>query len=470
MMAALFFWISFLVFLGLSCYQIIAKKNYFGLHTYLLIGIYLPILLLFAGWSSLAEKTIDDIFYILFSELGIVASFFVLIEPETGTSRLKIVQLSKSKTIVTISFVYCLLFLLENYIGSGYLLPSLAHVDIHTYRAPLLGFLTKAGFFPVCCINVYAFIANGSIKRKLLHLGVLCTILGFYVFGKSARMEVCIIAMQLVSVCIFFSLKSPKRRRVNNVPKKYIVLVAMGVCVIGAVFVATGSNRASQFGAYDVLSYADAIGYKGPDFLRDALAWYYGYFPMSFNNLNLSIKFVEPHYNFLGADLFRFLYYGIFQLDNLLDFNIYAAEEAGRYVSDQMAVKTGFWDVYYNFGLASFVVFAIAFAVYHKMKLRIESAQPKIWQISFYFYWVPTWFFMSFQNTAFDVYLIGILAILYVLTSRFFKLEVLSNSRSLGNGEEKPESSYLPETRRSSGVKYASIKRGPHTANVWRKQ
>lgn len=469
-MAALFFWVTFLIFLGLSSYQIIAKKNYFGLHTYLLLGIYLPILLLFAGWSSLAEKTIDDVFYFLFAELGIVAGFFVLIEPETGTAQLKIVQLGKSKTIVVISFVYCLLCLLENYIGSGYLLPSLAHVDIHTYRAPLLGFLTKAGFFPVCCINVYAVMANGSIRRKALHLGVICAILVLYVFGKSARMEVCIIALQLVSVCIFFSLRSPKRRRVNTIPKKYIVLVLVGVCAIGAVFVASGANRASQFGAYDVLSYADAIGYQGPDFLRDASAWYYGYFPMSFNNLNLSIKFVEPHYNFLGVDLFRFLYYGIFQLDNFLDFNIYAAEEAGKYVSDQMAVKTGFWDIYYNYGLASFVVFALAFAVYHKMKVGIESAQPKIWQISFYFYWVPTWFFMSFQNTSFDVYLIGILAILYVLTTRLFKLKVVSDSKLLSKDEKRPDSLYAIGANRAPVDKFGSRKRNSYISSVWRKQ
>ena len=155
----------------------------------------------------------------------------------------------------------------------------------------------------------------------------------------------------------------------------------------------------NHFGKYN-LTYDTEIRYTGPEWLA-FLSPYYGYFPLSFNNLNANMLIRDVTHNYIGLYSFGCFYFGIFQLDNLLGIDVYAYERGSYITSLSASVPTGFWEYYYDFGYLCFIPVISAFAICYFFLINSAKEKSKIVYRCQYFWYVPLWFLMSFQNTMF---------------------------------------------------------------------
>lgn len=395
------FWVVTTIVILASLHRTAITKDYFSIYTYLLAGVYVPLLLYMAGWSRYITSAPSDDFYLLFTELGIVILLSMLagdgkdlkapafIEPRRATG-----------WAIWLAIIYAAACIAENYLGSGYAFPALNGIDIHTYRAPGLMYLTTA-IYAVVAANLMSAMCARSMARRFAHIAAIVGILAIYLAGKAARMSVAQVAIQVVSIALFFYVQ-----RLNVAGKSIGPRVGLATASLATVgiwlFAAIGNDRASGFGVYQI-NYSNTIGYTGPQLGGDWLGWYYGYFPMSFNNLNLSILTNNPHWDAFGLNTFKFLYFGLLQFDNLFGLDAYASDAASVYPLEQTLVPTGFWNLYYDYKAFAWIPLAACFLFYIWLRRRCTRPQASLADISVYFFWVPTWLFMSFQLIPLEV-------------------------------------------------------------------
>lgn len=431
------FWISF----GIACVLAIRRLfsgDLFSIYGYILLGIYLPLGLYFAGWSELIDPNVETEFYALFAAFNVVVCLFLvtegpILQPLAG----RVHSRNHGFLVTVLTGIYVVCCLIENWMASGVLLPALSGIDVHTYHAPVIAYITKS-LYVVCAINALSIFAARRWLTRIWHFCLIALILFVYVFGKSARVEVAILLVQLVGLCMFVGGRTVWNRRRRIRPSIAIAGVSM-LLVVASLFASIGDERSSHYGQYDVASYGDSTNYSGPLWLGDWMSWYYGYFPLSFNNLNLSIRESGTGHSLVGLSTFKWLYYGIFQLDNIFGIDASPADSYSVSLVGQAAVTTGFWDIVFDFGVLSFLVFIGALAFYRFLYGRVSSESASLGYVAVYFYWVPTWFFMSFQNFSFDAFvtwnMVFSFALVPFLFSRSGEADAVLPRRGLvGNG------------------------------------
>lgn len=404
------------------------NRDYFSILTYVVLGIYLPMFLYFAGWSYLFTSSIQIDFYYIFICFNLALLFVQPFDPVMNrTTTYQFVLCCSSKLVIVVNCIYIAAMLAENYLGSGYFLPALHGIDIHTYHAPVLFWVTGATYI-VMAIDTL----SGLFHQKRFLLLDLVIIALLFV-GKSARMDVFISIIQTVSLLIFANIskvkkdKSGSRIKASKLKKK--ILSAVLACALIAIVlfaVNVGNTRMNHYGQYDI-QYSDGIGYKGPEFFGDAMAYYYGYFPFSFYNLNVNIALVGPHENYIGQDSFRSLYFGILQFDNVFDMPLNEANDSKIIVTKGATVTTGFWDFYYDYGQYCYIPMIISMVLYILLRRNLfNNSFQKSSSILSYFYWTPLWFFMSFNNTVWDTCVLVNLILLLLISDKVFKVTVYS--------------------------------------------
>ena len=209
-------------------------------------------------------------------------------------------------------------------------------------------------------------------------------------------------------------------KKTDNEPKKkrkwIIILGTIGGILVAYWAIQIGINRMNHYGMYS-LSYSNGIGYTGPG--GEIAAWLYGYFVLTFNNLNRSIIMGRAIHNYLGLYSFPDLFFGILQFDNLLGLANNQAQSASAWVVRATTVPTGFWSFYYDYGVICFIPILVAFIRERLIMQYIRIAKRKIIWVVLFFYYVPQWLFMNFTNTVFDVTGLTTGLITYFLLSRF---------------------------------------------------
>ena len=176
------------------------------------------------------------------------------------------------------------------------------------------------------------------------------------------------------------------------------VLMAFGLfgVVVGlAVFT---NYRMSGYGRYDI-TYSKETAYTGPTWLS-VLPIYYGYFPLSFNNLKINVMHQHVNHDYLGLYSFASLFFGLFQVDN-----VFGVDGAGQIANNLITngsanVPTGFWDFYYDYGYLFFVPFIVALLILLFFMRHIKGKNGHTYKL-LYCWYVVYFFFMSFQNTLF---------------------------------------------------------------------
>lgn len=441
---SILFWVAFTAFCLLALFRLF-KGDVFGIYGYVLFGVYVPLGLFFVGWSGYVDPRIQTAFYVLFIQFSVVLCAFMITEgdylkPLQG----KIRSRRRGLVVVAMTFVFVACTLTENQMGSGVFLPALSGIDIHTYHAPIIVYVTKS-IYVVCGANLFAIVSADRWWKRFLHIFLISVVLFVFVFGKSARIEVAMLLVQLAGLGLFLGGRAIWSHIGRIRPSVVIGSVALMLLVV-RVFASVGDSRSSHYGQYDVADYGTSIDYTGPQLLGKWMSWYYGYFPLSFNNLNLSIGSSGIGHSLLGFDAFKWLYFGLFQFDNLLGMDAYNADHHSVYLIPQAIVTTGFWDIIYDFGYFSFLVFVLSLLYYRFLKKRVQSDHASLGDIGVYFYWVPTWFFMSFQNFSFDVFVASNIIFCYLLFPRLY-YPPLRQEASLGSAGNVLSESFLEPTQ-----------------------
>jgi hypothetical protein len=168
--------------------------------------------------------------------------------------------------------------LVQNYLVSGLPIlladPELAY-QFHTTTVPGLQILPRAGF-AACALLHFAF----YLRRRPLDL-VLLALVFLSPLTKLARIDLMLSAVTLLLMNVHFPVVRPGRR------------TAVAAVLLAAAFVygmiELGNQRINRFGKYTV-SYADAIGFRGYRGPGETIAVAYGYFALSFENLDRFVK------------------------------------------------------------------------------------------------------------------------------------------------------------------------------------
>lgn len=448
-MLKILFWTISILAVGLSLYQIFIKKNIFGISTYILLGVYLPLFMSFADWSAFhVEDKCDDFYYIFMLFGAILALVNLLPHGKMKMHNMRFVYKSKPIPTELFNLFFIAAILVENYYVSGYFNPSAHGIDVHTARMPYIYFITT-GVYMITILNLVDFLIT---KRKRYVLYMISSI-AVNVVTKSARIDAAICVVQIVSVCIFyyFSKREVPDKNTSRGKKKSKLpfLIVMAVIVAAVVLIAlnVGNNRMNHYGKYE-LQYSDGILYDGPQFMGEVMPYYYGYFALSFDNLayNLAQNNVSP--NYIGLNTFRTLWFGVLQFDNLFGLSGSEATRANVIRCKAAAVATGFWDMFYDYEYLVFIPFIVMFLIYMLLRRKVTQSIVKAEHVVLYFYWVPLWFLLSFDNRVFDYQVLWHVVILYFLIKSRYKLVY----------EGHPEYDTAPVWKTRKGIRLPRIK------------
>ena len=409
-------------------YTFFIKKNYLHVITFITFGIFLPVFLYQLDWSELIDVSFSlKYIYIIF----VIALISIVYTSLTCNRKIPTIKLNERVKITKfglqmstfINVIFVVLYLFENYLGSGTIIPGLVGIDIHNkYSAPIISYVTNASFLFLS----FDFLAYKATNKKKYILWMIIIIM-IPVVTRSARMVMVMSFIQLL--CLYLSFEKEKKEQTKKekkrAKKRNIILGIFTICL--AVGLMSYTNyRMSGYGKYDI-TYYEMTKWCGPEWLK----WFspfYGYFALSFNNLKINVVNRVVSHNYIGIYSFASLFFGLFQIDNL--FGVEGAGQIkGNLITNGSAnVPTGFWDYYYDFGLLFFIPFIVAIIILNYfLKKSIQNKSRLDYKVMYCWY-VVYFFFMSFQNTLFmSTSLVSGLIMLFIIR-RSFKLMSLGGS------------------------------------------
>ena len=427
------FWFTTFLSVFFILFHMISKKDFFSILTYTLLGFYLPLLMSFCNWSSYSVQDKGDLFYFICICVNIVC-FIYCILPTKSLNKIKNIQIIRTNSKIPIEFYnlfYIACVLIENVYLSGLLFPSLAGIDVHTGRMPGIYFITTSVYIVVVA-DFFEFLATQK-KRYLVYAAVSFSI---NVVSKFSRIDAGIASIQIGSLLVAYFLSKQANKRAFG--KKFLALF---LCVCMALFlinkgIEVGNNRMNKNGKYSMV-YSNGLGYTGPESDNELLAYYYGYFAMSFDNLAYNLQHVESSFNGIGLNSFRTLYFGILQFDNFFGLDGGEAVKSKIIRCKAAAVPTIFWDFYYDYDIMVIIPILITFLIaYYLIKWLVDH--QNVISLVIYFYWVPLWMFGSFDNRSYDYQVIWHILMMYFLFRHRYQLE--TNMRRI--------SGYIPARRK----------------------
>ena len=193
----------------------------------------------------------------------------------------------------------------------------------------------------------------------------------------------------------------------------------MGILLIGAVYtlLEMGATR------LNVMTYKEKISYNGPfsnTFLGEAASWYYGYFPYSFYNLNLTLINIQSNHLYTYGQFFILPFLYVTKIYKLLGVGTYdeLALSVRVIVNSGATVATAYFEFFADFGI--FFILPIIFYLTMLHKLEIKNT---VFSLGAYSYCILVWGFFCFYN----VFSNGIpytFMLLLFLVCKFFVVEM----------------------------------------------
>lgn len=206
--------------------------------------------------------------------------------------------------------------LLQNYLTAGLpvvlLDPELAY-EYHTSTVPVIQIMGRAGFAACALLHLAFYHRRKSIDLVLLVVVLLSPL------TRLGRIDLMLSGLTLLLMNAYFPVVRLSRRTVT-------------VAILGALafiygMVEVGNQRVSRFGRFSV-SYADAIGFRGYAGPGETFAVAYGYFALSFENLDRFVR-VSNGYRTHGLVSFSPVFNTLFFLNRLT---------AGKYPGPEIIV------------------------------------------------------------------------------------------------------------------------------------
>lgn len=408
-------------------YVFFIQKQRFSIITYLTAGVYFPLFLYLLYWSDLSDRTESFVFDYIFVTLAVLCTIYVANAYKGKNSHIRSID---GRIYVTkfgrqlyglINCTYIVLYFLENYLGSGSFVPGLVGIDIHTYSAPIISYFTNAQYL----LLAYNYYYYKSTKRKSAIAFSLVDII-IPVITRLARMSMVMAIVQIGSLILFFETDTIKKT-ISKFEKKKIRRIKQTIFLVAVIgFVALSTFTQYRMNLHNAeFTYGSGIAFSGPKW-AEWLAPFYGYFPMSFNNLKINILRRKVTHNYIGLYSFFSLYFGLLQVDNLFGFDT-TGQLKNRLITNGLAtVPTAFWDYYYDFDLLLVIPIIVAMFISYKFEKKSRKESKKLTYRTLYFWYVPYWFFTSFQNTLFLAPAIVVAMLTYYIIKHSFKVDVSS--------------------------------------------
>lgn len=406
------YWATLLIWLVVICLRH-KKFHVYGINSMMLIGVVVPLLLYFADFSLLIDTDISPSFYLIFTLVNLVMIVYSLIADETlPVSTSANVERVVVEHIDAINIVFLALYALETYLLSGQLAPALHGRDIHTASFPIISFVTRNLAVPAM-LDIICFV-NTRRPRFLIYIGVLVLL---PIVTRNARMVSfeTIFAVLLLLVVLRSTKPKRARRSILNMKVRSLLGIACAcVLAVGVLTYATNltNERTISNGAVG-FDYGDSIAYTGP--LGNVGAVYYGYFPLSYNNLNLRLKYDTPQYNPAGFYSFASVWFGVLEFDNLFDIST-TQDVANCIVTTSSAtVPTAFWTYWYDYGVFGFIPVAVMVFLTYQVLTLCRKRAGGVLPLLVYVFLAYKIFFESFQNTYFAAPVVWGILILFVI-------------------------------------------------------
>lgn len=408
-------------------YVFFIQKQRFSIITYITAGVYFPLFLYLLYWSDLSDRTESFVFDYIFVTLAVLCTIYVANAYKGKNSHIRSID---GRIYVTkfgrqlyglINCTYIVLYFLENYLGSGSFVPGLVGIDIHTYSAPIISYFTNAQYL----LLAYNYYYYKSTKRKSAIAFSLVDII-IPVITRLARMSIVMAIVQIGSLILFFETDTIKKT-ISKFEKKKIRRIKQTIFLVAAIgFVALSTFTQYRMNLHNAeFTYGFGIAFSGPK-RAEWLAPFYGYFPMSFNNLKINILRRKVTHNYIGLYSFFSLYFGLLQVDNLFGIDT-TGQLKNRLITNGLAtVPTAFWDYYYDFDLLLVIPIIVAMFISYKFEKKSRKESKKLTYRTLYFWYVPYWFFTSFQNTLFLAPAIVVAMLTYYIIKHSFKVDVSS--------------------------------------------
>lgn len=406
------FWATLAVWL-LTVFFRRKRFKIYGINSLMLVGVVLPLVLYFADWSILIDPIVSPNFYIIFLLVNLSMIVYSLVADETlPDSTSNMLSRMSVRYLDGINIVFLFLYVLETYLLSGQFAPALHGVDVHTASFPVVSFVTRNLAVPAL-LDLICF-RNTHRKRYLFYVAAIVLL---PILTRNARMVSFEVLLALAVMAAVMYSTSPHKclRNILYVKVRRIVGVFV-VCVMAVSLVLYAvqltNERTIRNGAVG-FDYGDSIGYTGP--LGNVGAVYYGYFPISYNNLNMRLKYDVSNPNPLGFYSFASLWFGVLEIDNVFDIST-TQDVANRIVTTSSAtVPTAFWTYWYDYGIFGFFPVLVMVWLTYTVLTKCRKNARGGGSLLVYTFLGSKIFFESFQNTYFATPVIWGVFIIWVI-------------------------------------------------------
>jgi len=357
-------------------------------------------------WSALASEPSDEV-YLIILNLAVLCIVSMFVEkPQKVTYLISVRNLRMGGLRINIldamNVIVLFMIFAESYILSdGHFFPYLANIDIHVASLGTLSAILRSLDIFVFLLNYMQYYATN--KRVYILFDILLVVVNLFTNGSRF-----LVAIMVGSLFVEYLLYNPLGRK-----RKILTFIFIGFILI-AVFSIFGILRLNNYSLQGNISYARLILYTGPfsqtSFIGEVFSTYYGYFPLSFNNLTLSIeKFKSENFeHYYGQILLSPISVGIFKISKLLNINyMQMVHNATDITHTAATVPTGLFSVYMDFGEMNIIGLTIYFIISLLFATHIHlSPFFLINYASFLIFWFIYANFLDYFATSVPLYLL----------------------------------------------------------------
>ena len=335
------------------------------------------------NWSDDFIIPCCDQLYVMIIVLEVLFGVYAFVAPPSDFDSIKFsyrpVKLGSYRVkLSTILLVICIvLSAIEAYYYTGSFFAGGS--ESHTSTMPVIGPIKKA-LIPVS----FSLAALEIVDRKnsTVTAPLLCIAAVYMLVCLRSRFWF------LISVlCALVVVLNYKKKLFNSLSVFKKISVGAVIALIIVVFLEYGDARLPY-------SYATCIAYCGPFADNNMVAWYYGYFPYSFYNLNLTLINIDSNSICYLGKFLALPFACVLQIEDVLGLDYNLLTLSTRVITNTAAtVATGFFESYADFNEFFFVsiIFMLGLTRWLQKKKNFFGL------VSFSSMFV-VWFFMSFMN------------------------------------------------------------------------
>ena len=348
-------------------------RRIFTIHNMFFFGVTLNFILYLCNYSIYFTTPCQPITYLIISISQLMVTFFDLLYLNINIRKSKnpsvylkwdIKSLKIGKRNISISsilFIVCLICsIIENIISYNTIFPFLSNIDSHKNSIAILGIIWKT-FYPISLFCFYFEYIKGKKKSKLEYVLLSITVI-YLLISAGVRFWSFI---SLISLFIFIKIINKDKIKKISFNKK--IFIAIALVILAVIFINMGQTRLQS-----KYTYMNLIGYIGPlrnSLLGNVISWYYGYFPYSFHNLNLTLLNIENGALYTNGSFFIVPFLYLTKLHHFFNLDYTNLALSVRVITNTSAtVATAFFEFYADFHYFFFLPILFYLLLIHRFE------------------------------------------------------------------------------------------------------